>query len=170
MATVTTAPRIAQAGKFLAFVLGEDEYGLEILKVQEINGLTGLTRTARFADHVRGVINLRGRVIPVVSLRQVLRMPTVSDTEKTCIIVVQVQHTGREITMGIIVDEVTEVLNIGDGRIGPPPGFGGGLGEAGIIAGIGQLENRVVTLLDIDCVMSGLDIDAALSEVQEVVL
>jgi len=163
MATETMAVRTAQAGKFLSFILGEDEYGLEILKVQEINGLMGITRAARSPDHVRGVINLRGRRIPVVSLRRIFGMPSVADTEKTCVIVVQVRHTGREITMGIIVDEVTEVLNIGDGQIEPPPTFGGPVEEAGFIAGMGKLDNKAVILLDIDRVMSGLDIDAGIS-------
>lgn len=162
MATELTAARTAQAGKFLSFILGEEEYGLEILKVQEINGMMGITRVPRTSDYVRGVINLRGRVIPIVSLRKKFKMAAVPDTEKTCIIVVQVKYSDREITMGIIVDEVSEVLNIGDGQIEPPPSFGGGMEEADFITGMGKLENKVVILLDIDRVMSGLDIDAVL--------
>ena len=161
MATETTA-RIAQAGKFLSFILGEEEYGLEILKVQEINGMMGITRVPRTPEYVRGVINLRGRVIPIVSLRQKFQMPTIPDTEKTCIIVVQVKYSDREITMGIIVDEVSEVLNIGDGQIEPPPSFGGGMEEADFITGLGKLENKVVILLDIDRVMSGSELDAVM--------
>ncbi len=161
MATETTA-RIAQAGKFLSFILGEEEYGLEILKVQEINGMMGITRVPRTPEYVRGVINLRGRVIPIVSLRQKFRMPTVPDTEKTCIIVVQVRYSDREITMGIIVDEVSEVLNIGDGQIEPPPSFGGGMDESDFITGLGKLENKVVILLDIDRVMNGSELDAVM--------
>lgn len=162
MATETTAARVAQAGKFLSFILGEEEYGLEILKVQEINGMMGITRVPRTPDYVRGVINLRGRVIPIVSLRKKFKMPAVADTEKTCIIVVQVSHGDREITMGIIVDEVSEVLNIGDGQIEPPPSFGGGMEEADFITGMGKLENKVVILLDIDRVMSGTEMDAVM--------
>ena len=162
MATESTATRIAQAGKFLSFILGEEEYGLEILKVQEINGMMGITRVPRTPDYVRGVINLRGRVIPIVSLRKKFKMPAVADTEKTCIIVVQVRYGDREITMGIIVDEVSEVLNIGDGQIEPPPSFGGGMEEADFITGMGKLENKVVILLDIDRVMSGSEMEAVL--------
>jgi purine-binding chemotaxis protein CheW len=162
MATESTAARIAQAGKFLSFILGEEEYGLEILKVQEINGMMGITRVPRTPDYVRGVINLRGRVIPIVSLRKKFKMPAVADTEKTCIIVVQVRYVDREITMGIIVDEVSEVLNIGDGQIEPPPSFGGGMEEADFITGMGKLENKVVILLDIDRVMSGTEMEAVL--------
>ncbi|MBK6733653.1 MAG: purine-binding chemotaxis protein CheW [bacterium] len=162
MATESTAARIAQAGKFLSFILGEEEYGLEILKVQEINGMMGITRVPRTPDYVRGVINLRGRVIPIVSLRKKFKMPAVADTEKTCIIVVQVRYVDREITMGIIVDEVSEVLNIGDGQIEPPPSFGGGMEEADFITGMGKLENKVVILLDIDRVMSGTEMEAVM--------
>ena len=159
-ATESTVARVAQAGKFLSFILGDEVYGLEILKVQEINGMMGITRVPRTPDYVRGVINLRGRVIPIVSLRKKFQMPAVADTEKTCIIVVQVAYGDREITMGIIVDEVSEVLNIGDGQIEPPPSFGGGMEEADFITGMGKLENKVVILLDIDRVMSGPEMDA----------
>jgi purine-binding chemotaxis protein CheW len=162
MATESTINRTAQAGKFLSFILGDEEYGLEILKVQEINGMMGITRVPRTPDYVRGVINLRGRVIPIVSLRKKFKMASVPDTEKTCIIVVQVRYVDREITMGIIVDEVSEVLNIGDGQIEPPPSFGGGMEEADFITGMGKLENKVVILLDIDRVMSGTEMDAVL--------
>lgn len=162
MATESTTARVAQAGKFLSFILGDEEYGLEILKVQEINGMMGITRVPRTPDYVRGVINLRGRVIPIVSLRKKFKMPAVADTEKTCIIVVQVAHGDREITMGIIVDEVSEVLNIGDSQIDPPPSFGGGMEEAEFIIGMGKLENKVVILLDIDRVMSGSEMDVVM--------
>jgi purine-binding chemotaxis protein CheW len=158
----STAVKTAQAGKFLSFILGEEEYGLEILKVQEINGMMGITRVPRTSDYVRGVINLRGRVIPIVSLRKKFKMASVPDTEKTCIIVVQVKHSEREITMGIIVDEVSEVLNISERQIEAPPSFGGGMEEADFITGMGKLENRVVILLDIDRVMSGTEIEAVI--------
>lgn len=162
MATESTINKTAQAGKFLSFILGDEEYGLEILKVQEINGMMGITRVPRSPDYVRGVINLRGRVIPIVSLRKKFKMASVPDTEKTCIIVVQVRYVDREITMGIIVDEVSEVLNIGNGQIEPPPSFGGGMEEADFITGMGKLENKVVILLDIDRVMNGTEMDAVM--------
>jgi purine-binding chemotaxis protein CheW len=162
MAVDSAVARIAQAGKFLSFVLGEEEYGLEILKVQEINGMMGITRVPRTPHYVRGVINLRGRVIPIVSLRQKFQMPVIDDTEKTCIIVVQVAYQDSEVTMGIIVDEVSEVLNITDGQIEPPPSFGGGMEEADFITGMGKLENKVVILLDIDRVLNGVEMDAVM--------
>ncbi len=160
MAVETPVARVAQEGKFLSFVLGEEEYGLEILKVQEINGMMGITRVPRSPEYVRGVINLRGRVIPIVSLRKKFKMPAIEDTERTCIIVVQVNYNDSELTMGIIVDEVSEVLNIRGEQIEPAPSFGGGMEETDYITGMGKLEDKVVILLDIDTVLNGEDIEA----------
>ena len=160
MAVDTPVARIAQEGKFLSFVLGDEEYGLEILKVQEINGMMGITRVPRTPDYVRGVINLRGRVIPIVSLRQKFKMPAVEDTEKTCIIVVQVNYQKTELTMGIIVDEVSEVLSIKADQIEPAPSFGGGMEDTDFITGMGKLDGKVVVLLDIDRVLNGEEIEA----------
>lgn len=162
MAVETPTARTAQEGKFLSFVLGGEEYGLEILKVQEINGMMGITRVPRTPDYVRGVINLRGRVIPIVSLRRKFKMPVVEDTEKTCIIVVQVNYQDAELTMGIIVDEVSEVLNIRADQIESAPAFGGGMEETDFITGMGKLENKVVILLDIDSVLNGDEIEAVI--------
>ncbi len=163
-AAIAEAPvaRVAQEGKFLSFILGSEEYGVEILKVHEINGMTGITRVPRTPDYVRGVLNLRGRVIPIVSLRQKFLMPVVEDTEKTCIIVVEVVHQGTEITMGIVVDEVSEVLNITADQIDPAPMSGGTLDETGFVSGMGKLEDRVVVLLDIDHVLSRVEIEAVI--------
>nr|MEE4269023.1 chemotaxis protein CheW [Candidatus Krumholzibacteria bacterium] len=166
MAVEAPVARIAQAGKYLSFVLGQEEYGLEILKVQEINGMMDITRVPRTPGYVRGVINLRGRVIPIVSLREKFKMPAVDDDEKTCIIVVQVQFKDSQITMGIVVDEVSEVLNIGDGQIEPPPSFGGGMEEADFITGMGKLEGKVVILLDIDRVLDGKELEEIAQQAQ----
>jgi len=160
MAVETPVARTAQEGKFLSFVLGKEEYGLEILKVQEINGMIGITRVPRTPDYIRGVINLRGRVIPIVSLRRKFNMPDVEDTEKTCIIVVQVDYEETEVTMGIVVDEVSEVLNIKNEQIEPVPSFGGGMAATEFITGMGKLEDKVVILLDIGSVLNGNEIEA----------
>ena len=155
MAIEAAVAQLAQAGKYLSFVLGEEEYGLEILRVQEINGMMDITRVPRTPSYVRGVINLRGRVIPIINLREHFNMDLVEDTEKTCIIVVQVHHEDSQVTMGIIVDEVSEVLSIQDSQIEPAPDFGGGLEEVDFITGMGKLDNKVVILLDIDRVLDG---------------
>ena len=162
MAVETPIARTAQEGKYLSFVLGEEEYGLEILKVQEINGMMGITRVPRTPDYVRGVINLRGRVIPIVSLRRKFNMPDVEDTDKTCIIVVQVDHAETELTMGIVVDEVSEVLNIKCEQIEPTPSFGGGMAAIEFVTGMGKLEDKVVILLDIDSVLHEDEIEAVI--------
>ncbi len=166
MAAESAVARIAQAGKYLSFVLGREEYGLEILKVQEINGMMDITRVPRTPNYVRGVINLRGRVIPIISLRTKFKMPQVDDTEKTCIIVVQVQYEDDLLTMGIIVDEVSEVLNIADNSIEPPPSFGGGMEEVDFITGMGKLEDKVVILLDIDRVLDAEEMKAIVESAQ----
>lgn len=159
MAAEAAVAHVAQAGKFLSFVLGREEYGLEILRVQEINGLMDITRVPRSPEYVKGVINLRGRVIPIINLRKKFNMPIVEDTERTCIIMVQVNYNESQITMGIIVDEVSEVLNITDEQIEPSPSFGGGMREADFITGMGKLDGKVVILLDVDSVLSGEELD-----------
>jgi len=164
MAVETPVAQIAQEGKYLSFVLGGEEYGLEILKVQEINGMMGITRVPRTPEYVKGVINLRGRVIPIVSLRQKFQMPIIEDTEKTCIIVVQVNHKDTELTMGIIVDEVSEVLNITGDQIEPAPSFGGGMSETDYITGMGKIDGKVVILLDIDGVLNGAEIESIIQQ------
>lgn len=166
MAADTAVAKIAQAGKYLSFVLGREEYGLEILKVQEINGMMDITRVPHTKHYVRGVINLRGRVIPIISLRDKFKMPPVEDTEKTCIIVVQVQFKEDTLTMGIIVDEVSEVLNISENSIEPPPSFGGGMEETDFITGMGKLEDKVVILLDIDMVLDAEEMKAIMDQAQ----
>ena len=93
-------------------------------------------------------------------------MQPVEDDEKTCIIVVQVQHQDSQITMGIVVDEVSEVLNIAEGQIEPPPSFGGGMEEADFITGMGKLESKVVILLDIDRVLDGVELENLVQQAQ----
>ena len=103
----------ALAGKYLTFRLANEEYGLEIIKVQEIIGLMPVTHVPRVPEYVRGVINLRGRIIPTIDLRSKFNLERVPDTDKTCIIVVEVMSPkGGKMSMGIIVDEVAEVLEV----------------------------------------------------------
>lgn len=158
MAGSSAGSRLAQEGKYLTFVLGSEEYGLEILKVQEINGMMDITPVPQSPSYVRGVINLRGRVVPIISLREHFRMPHAQDTEKTCIIVVQAQYEDQEVTLGLVVDEVSEVLDIAGEKIDPAPSFGGGIEEADFVKGMGKLEDKVVILLDIDRVVANTDL------------
>lgn len=162
MSTETLAATLAKPGKYLSFVLGGEEYGLEILKVQEIIGIMDVTRVPRTPGYVRGVINLRGRVIPVVDLRGKFQMNAINDTEKTCVIVVQVTRDDQTVTMGVIVDEVSEVLSFTQEQIEPSPSFGGGMDEAEYITGMGKLGKKVVILLDVDKVLRGEELDAVM--------
>lgn len=147
-------------GKYLTFVLGNEVYGLEILKVQEIIGIMNVTRVPRTPNYIRGVINLRGKVIPVIDLRLKFDMESMSDTERTCIIVVQLRQEGQLMTVGIIVDEVSEVLPLAPEQITPPPSFGAGV-DTDFILGMGRVGEKVLTLLDIDRALSSSDIKAA---------
>jgi purine-binding chemotaxis protein CheW len=145
------------AGKYLTFKLADEEYGLEILKVQEIIQMQAVTKVPRTPDYVRGVINLRGKVIPVVDLRKKFSLDTTKDTEKTCIIVVQITSDAGVVVMGIIIDEVKEVLDIKAENIEETPSFGASINTE-FILGMGKIGNSVKILLDIDKVMSAQDV------------
>ena len=152
----------AKAGKYLTFKLGAEEYGLEILKVQEIIKMMDITRVPRTPAFVRGVINLRGKVIPVVDLRLKFCMESRENTDKTCVIVVQVAQSGAAsgaVTMGTLVDEVSEVLDINGDQIEPSPEFGTAVDTA-FILGMGKVAKKVIMLLDIDKVLSSGELAA----------
>ena len=144
----------SQEGKYLTFQLGQEIYGLRILKVQEIMGMMAVTHIPRTPLFVRGVVNLRGKVIPVIDLRLKFGMESHEDTERTCVIVVQIVRGDQQVTMGLIVDEVSEVVDIAAEQIEPPPSFGSAVDTA-FILGMGKVGEKVVMLLDVDCVLSG---------------
>jgi len=146
----------AKAGKYLTFVLADEEYGLEILKVREIIGMMDITAVPRTPEYVKGVINLRGKVIPVIDLRLKFNMPATEQTDETCIIVVDVG--GMEI--GILVDKVSEVLNIAPHEIEDAPSFGVNV-NTDFILGMGKTDNRVTILLDISSVLTHAEAAAA---------
>lgn len=150
----------ALTGKFMTFKLADEEYGLAILNVREIIGLMEITRVPRTKSFIRGVINLRGKVIPVVDLRCKFGMERIEATEQTVIIVVQCDHGESTLTMGILVDEVLEVLNIEASQIEPSPDFGVGASDTSFILGIGRADKRVIFLLDIARVLTVQDRDA----------
>lgn len=137
-----------EESKYLTFKLADEEYGVEILKVREINGLMDITAVPRMPVYMKGVINLRGKVIPVVDLRLKFSLEEIEYTEETCIIVVDV---GKEI--GIIVDTVSEVLDIAGDNIEPPPSMGASV-DSSFILGMGKVGNAVKILLDIDKVLT----------------
>lgn len=141
-----------KGGKYLTFRLAEEEYGLEILKVREIIGLMEITKVPRTPHYIRGVINLRGKVIPVLDLRSKFGMDGREDTEETCIIVVEVVVNDIAVMTGLVVDAVSEVLDIDGGQIEDSPEFGAGV-DTDFILGIGKIREQVKILLDIDKVL-----------------
>lgn len=147
----------ARAGKYLTFCLRQETYGLEILQVQEIIGMMPVTEVPRTPVFVRGVINLRGKVIPVVDLRLKFAMEGQEDTERTCIIVVQVSDSEGGKTMGLLVDEVSEVLDISEDQMEPPPSFGASV-QTDFLLGLGKVDEKVIMLLDVDKVLSAEDV------------
>lgn len=147
------------AGKYLTFILGDEGYGLEILKVQEIIGMQEITKIPRTPVYVKGVINLRGKVIPIIDLRSKFGMEEQELTRKTCIIVVQVERADNALIIGIIVDEVSEVLNISGDQIEAAPSLGSRV-DTHFILGMAKTESAVKILLDIDKVLSAEEMDA----------
>ncbi|MDH3975940.1 MAG: chemotaxis protein CheW [Deltaproteobacteria bacterium] len=149
---VTNVPSLT-GGKFLTFQLQEEEYGLEILKVREIIGIMAITTVPQTPDHVKGVINLRGEVIPVIDLRLKFRLTEGEYDRRTCIIVVDV----RGMLMGIVVDTVSEVIHIDDNCIEEPPSFGIAL-NTDYILGMGKVGDQVKILLEIDKVLTSAEL------------
>jgi purine-binding chemotaxis protein CheW len=144
-------------GKYLTFSLSEEEYGIGILKIKEIIGMMPITTVPQTPDFVKGVINLRGKVIPVVDLRLRFKMDVKDYTERTCIIVVEIEEKSGTILMGIVVDSVSEVLNIKADEIEETPTFGTKL-NTDYILGMAKMEGGVKILLDIDQVLSAEEI------------
>jgi len=141
-------------GKYLTFSLANEEYGIGILKIKEIIGMFPITSVPQTPEFVKGVINLRGKVIPVMDLRLRFGMPPIDYSERTCIIVVEIAGQAGTIQIGIVVDAVSEVLNIKKDEIEETPTFGTKL-NTGYILGMAKMEGGVKILLDIDQVLSG---------------
>ncbi len=157
---VTQDARVSElAGKYLAFALGHEEYGLPVLKVREIIKVMEITQVPQVPAHVRGVLNLRGKVIPVIDLRLKFGFPPQDYTERTCIIVVDVSLSGANVMMGIVVDSVSEVLNIAAADIDLAPDFGGHVTTDYVLA-LAKVKGTVKILLDLDRVL-GAETQAA---------
>jgi purine-binding chemotaxis protein CheW len=149
----------SRAGKYLAFRLGREEFAIQVLKVREIMGIQDITAVPQTPAFVKGVINLRGKVIPVIDLRLKFGLPEVEYTPRTCIIVVQIQGADHSVGLtGIVVDEVSEAVNIGAGEIEDTPGFGDGIATPYIL-GMAKSKGKVKILLDIDKVLQTQELD-----------
>lgn len=142
-----------RAGKYLAFRLGKEDFAIQVLKVREIVGIQDITSVPQMPAYVKGVINLRGKVIPVVDLRLKFGLQEREYTQRTCIIVVQVQSGSQAIQSGVIVDEVSEVLNLTPGEIEDTPDFGEDVGTPYLL-GMAKAKDSVKMLLDIDQVLA----------------
>ncbi|MBI5280999.1 MAG: purine-binding chemotaxis protein CheW [Candidatus Solibacter usitatus] len=146
-----------RGGKYLVFQLGREEFGIRVLKVREIMGVQDITAVPQTPAHVRGVINLRGKVIPVVDLRLKFGLPEIEYTQRTCIIVVQVPCQAGPMLMGIVVDGVAEVLNLAAADIEETPDFGDGRATPYLL-GMAKVKGQVKILLDIEQVLTCQDL------------
>ena len=163
VAVASAARGASSAGKYLTFVLGREEYGLPVLKVREIIKVMDITHVPQVPAHVLGVINLRGRVIPVIDLRRKFGLPAQDHTDRTCIIVAEVALASATVMMGVVVDSVSEVVNVAAAEIDETPDFGG-QNETDYLLGLAKVKGSVKILLDLDRVL-GSDGQVALRTV-----
>jgi purine-binding chemotaxis protein CheW len=149
-APVLVDPR---AGKYLTFSLGKEEFGIHVLRVKEIMGVQDITAVPGTPAHLKGVLNLRGKIIPVVDLRLKFAFPDAPFTQTTCIVVVQVAQEHEHSLIGLIVDGVSEVLNLSGADIEDPPDFGEGI-ETPFVLGIAKCKGSVKILLRIEDILT----------------
>ena len=142
-----------RAGKYLTFKLGNEEYGIVIMKVKTIIGLMDITKVPRTPHFVRGVINLRGQIIPIVDMRKKFVMEDKEDTRETTIIVVEVNNKESMQEIGIVVDAVSEVMDIEESDIDDAPEFGSDF-DTEFIVGMAKAKGRVISLLSIEHILS----------------
>lgn len=162
----TTRVNVA-VGKYLTFRLDQESYGIQVLKVREIISPPPITRLPKMPDYVKGVINLRGRVIPIIDLRTRFGMTLIEATSETCIVVVQLQREdSQSLSMGLVVDGVEEVINIGSEDIEPSPQFGTQVDTASIL-GMCKVKGQVKILLDIDRVICGKALEQVTETIDE---
>jgi purine-binding chemotaxis protein CheW len=145
------------SGKYLVFHLGQEEFGIRVLNVREIMGIQDITAVPHTPLYVKGVINLRGKVVPVVDLRLKFGLPPQEYTARTCIIVVQARMESGLIFMGVAVDGVAEVLNLTTSEIEDTPDFGDGTAKPYLL-GMAKVKGKVKILLDIERVLTGQDL------------
>ncbi|MFN8389443.1 MAG: chemotaxis protein CheW [Bdellovibrionota bacterium] len=146
----------AAAGKFLTFSISKERYGVEILRVQELIGVTHITHVPRCPEFIKGVINLRGKIIPVFDLRLKFGIEPIPYDEKTCIIVVNVNKGEQKLAIGVIVDTVLEVVNLAAEEIEPAPNYGSQL-DSQFIVGMGKKDGHLNILVDIQKILTESD-------------
>ena len=147
---------IVRTDQYLTFTLAEETFAIEIVKVREVIDYVHLTRVPRMPVFLRGVINLRGSVVPVIDLRLILSMPSVEKTVDTCIIIAEVNMDGEPLHLGMLADSVQEVIDIDPSQIDPPPRLGSML-NTDFIRGMGKRGEGFFIILNIDQVLSSDD-------------
>jgi purine-binding chemotaxis protein CheW len=157
---MSSAAMAAADGQYLGFQIAEEEYAIDILRVREILEYDEVTRVPTTPPSIRGVINLRGRVVPVVDLAVRFGLPEREVTRKTCIVVVEVDLEGESTVLGVLADSVSQVMDLAAGDVVPPPPFGSRV-RVDWLRGIGRVDRRFVLLLDIDRVLSAEELRAA---------
>ena len=158
VAPVTVSELVAN--EFLTFRLGGEEYGIEILKVQEIRGYDSITHIANSPDYIKGVINLRGIIVPIIDMRIKFNLAHAAYDQFTVVIILTV--AGR--VMGVVVDGVSDVITLADDQIRQTPGLGSAI-ETQYIMGLGTVDERMLILIDIEKLMSGSDIGLAIHNI-----
>jgi purine-binding chemotaxis protein CheW len=145
----------SSAEQLLTFLVNEDEYGVDILRVQEIRGWSTPMPIPNTPDYIKGVINIRGDIVPIADLRQRLGLPRVAESPTTAVIVLRVGMTGRQRVMGVVVDAMSDVTNVAKESIKPPPDFVDGR-QGGLVQGIATLSEKMITILDVDQIFANL--------------
>lgn len=162
---MTESTTHTHTGQLLTFVVAGEEFGVDILRVQEIRGWSRPMPLPRTPPYIRGVINIRGNIVPIADLRERLGLPSLVPGATTVIVVVRVEHTGHNRTMGFVVDAMSDVTTIERDAIKPPPELADGGGGASVASGIALVEQRMITILDVDRVFpppsSTHDVEAA---------
>ncbi len=161
-----SAEKAMEGGQFLTFKLAEEVYALEISKVREVLDFGVVTKVPKMPDFMRGVINLRGKVVPVVDLRLKFGMTETEETVDTCIIIIEIELGGVSTSLGAMTDSVQEVLDLGAEHIEPAPRIGTGL-DTEFIKGMGKKEDEFIIILDVDRVFSAEELEAVIGDETE---
>jgi len=155
----------AIAGIYLTFTIGKEFYGIPVLKVKDIIGMVEITEVPRTPEFIKGVINLRGKIIPIMDLRLKFELEEIPYTERTVIIVLEIQVKDEKRLMAVVVDTVSEVINISENNIEPPPQYGVSI-ESDFIMGMAKVKEKVAMLLNIEKVLNAQEL-ADLAELKE---
>ncbi len=150
----------SDAEQYLTFFLNGEEYGVDILRVQEIKGWTSTTKIPNTPDYIRGVMNLRGAIVPIIDLRMRFSMPSVEYTATTVVIVLKLETESGERTVGFVVDAVSDVYNVSGEQLKPAPDFGEHV-HTEFVRALATVDEKMVIMLDIDRLLTRQDMETA---------